>query len=78
MEKRVSLIPVILLSVLFMAAAGSGAILNVPADYATIQAAVEAAGAGDAVIIAVGTYTGDGNRDIDPNGKAITIRSTDP
>jgi predicted outer membrane repeat protein len=78
MEKRVSLILMFLSSILFMAAAGSGAILNVPADYPTIQAAVDAAGAGDAVIIAVGTYTGDGNRDIDPNGKAVTIRSTEP
>ena len=33
---------------------------------------------GDVVIVLEGTYTGTGNRDLDPDGKAITIRSTDP
>ena len=51
---------------------------NVPSEYATIQAAINASSNGDVVIIAPGTYTGDGNRDIDFLGKAITVRSTDP
>ena len=34
--------------------------------------------AGDTVIIAPGIYTGDGNRDIDFLGRAITVRGTDP
>ncbi|MHC5156740.1 MAG: choice-of-anchor Q domain-containing protein, partial [Planctomycetota bacterium] len=49
-----------------------------PADYTTIQAAVNAAVDTDVIIIQPGMYTGTGNRDIDFLGKAITVRSTDP
>jgi len=48
--------------------------IHVPRDYPTIQAAVNAAVDGDEVIVAPGTYTGEGNRDIDFLGKAITVR----
>lgn len=49
--------------------------LHVPAEYATIQNAIDAAVHGDAIIIADGTYTGDGNRDLETGGKMISIRS---
>jgi len=51
---------------------------HVPSDYPTIQAAINASSNGDTIIIAPGTYTGDGNRDIVFLGKAITVRSADP
>jgi hypothetical protein len=49
-------------------------------DFPTIQAAVDAIDDGDVIELADGTFTGDGNRDIDFLGKAITIRaqSADP
>jgi hypothetical protein len=56
----------------------SGRLLYVPWPYDTIQDAIEAARDGDAVIVQPGTYTGQGNRDIDFLGKTITVRSTDP
>jgi len=49
--------------------------LQVPHDYDTIQAAIDAAADGDVITVANGTYTGEGNRDLDCKGKAITIRS---
>lgn len=44
-------------------------------DYPTIQAAVDAAVSGDEILLADGTYTGDGNHAIDFLGKAVTVRS---
>jgi hypothetical protein len=46
--------------------------------FDAVQQAIDAAVAGDTVIVLRGTYAGDGNRDLDFKGKAITVRSEDP
>ena len=68
----------------FLAAAGGillvfnfsgAATIHVPADYGTIQEAVDASTHWDTVLVADGTFRGDGNRDIDFDGRAITVKS---
>jgi predicted outer membrane repeat protein len=44
-------------------------------DFPTIQAAIDAAVDGDIIELTDGTFTGDGNRDTDFLGKAITVMS---
>ncbi len=44
-------------------------------DFRTIQSAIDAATDGDIIALTGGTFTGDGNRDIDYLGKAITVQS---
>lgn len=44
-------------------------------DFPTIQAAIDAVQSGDVIELSDGTFTGDGNRDIDYLGKLITVRS---
>ena len=47
--------------------------INVPGDYPTIQAAINASSDGDVINIAAGTFN---ERFLDPWGKAITIQGT--
>jgi hypothetical protein len=54
----------------------SPATIEVPRDFSTIQDAIDYASYGDVVEVSPGTYRGDGNRDIDFKGKAITVRSS--
>jgi len=43
--------------------------------FDAIQEGIDASSSGDTVLVLDGTYTGVGNRDMDFNGKAITVRS---
>jgi predicted outer membrane repeat protein len=49
--------------------------LRVPEQYSTIQEALDDAVDGDTVLIADGTYTGAGNKELDFQGKHIVVRS---
>jgi hypothetical protein len=44
-------------------------------DFVSIQDAIDGTVNGDTVLLADGTFTGDGNRDLDFGGRAITLRS---
>lgn len=64
-----------LFTLLALALPASAATLPVPAQFTTIQAAINAAVNGDTVLIADGTYTGPGNVDLDFGGRNINVTS---
>jgi len=51
------------------------AVREVPAQYATIQAAIDAASSGDSVVVSDGVYTGAGNKNLRLYGKRLIVRS---
>jgi hypothetical protein len=62
----------ILLVLLSLTAAGYAAVIHVPADQSTLQAAINAAQNGDTVLVAPGTYF----ENINFSGKAIRVTSS--
>jgi parallel beta-helix repeat protein len=72
---RCSILSSALAIILATASIGLTATIHVPADQPTIQGGIDVAVEGDTVLVADGTFTGDGNRDIDFLGKAIVVMS---
>ena len=60
-----------LTSIVFIATFGFATTINIPADYSTIQAGIDASSDGDIVLVAEGTYV----ENINYNGKNIVVGS---
>ena len=74
MKKCTMLLGTLLLVALTPCLAGA-AVIKVPDDYGTIQEGINAAVNGDSVMVADGTYSGLGNRDINFLMKSIFVES---
>lgn len=64
------------LTTLAMTTPGLSEVLNVPADFPTIQAAIDASTNGDEIVVGPGVWTGQGNEVIDPSGRTFILRSS--
>ncbi len=75
-HRTITLTTILWATILFLYChAGLASTLWVPADFATIQQAIAAAVDGDTVLVAPGTYTGEGNRNIEFLGKEVSVIS---
>jgi parallel beta-helix repeat protein len=72
---KVYLLCIFVVSLILYSTIAFGATLLVPADYSTIQAGINAAMTGDTVLVADGIYMGNGNKNLEFRGKAITVQS---
>ncbi len=62
-------------AVILMPIVVSAATIHVPDDQSDIQNGIDSASAGDTVLVGMGMYSGDGNRDLDFHGKDIVLMS---
>ena len=63
----------ILAGICLIPSAGVTGVIDVPMEHPTIQGGVDAAAEDDTILVAPGTYRGQGNRDIDFSGKAVAL-----
>lgn len=73
--KSVISIFIITLTLLIPTSSSRAAVINIPADYSSIQQGLDYASEGDTVLVASGTYSGTGNYGIQFYGKGITLMS---
>jgi parallel beta-helix repeat protein len=73
MEKKKEILFVIML--IFYCQLPLSVTINIPDDYSTIQFGIDASANGDTILVADGLYFGFGNRELDFQGKAITVKS---
>ena len=69
------LLPTSVLLLLISPLSAFAVTIHVPGDQPTIQAGIDAASLGDTVLVAAGTYTGDGSLDLDFGGKDLVVKS---
>lgn len=72
MQQRIFILA---LALLLGAGLTSATVIHVPGDQPTIQAGINATNTGDTVLVADGTYMGDGNKNLDFGGREITVTS---
>jgi hypothetical protein len=71
--RRITLVLVLLMGLIVGSALAT--VRRVPGESTTIQAALDASIQGDTVLVAAGTFTGSGNRDLNYHGRDIVLRS---
>jgi hypothetical protein len=63
------------LTILLLFSLSNAVTINIPGDFPTIQGGIDRSQDGDTVLVADGIYAGDGNKNIDFEGRGIVLIS---